>query len=273
MRAAVAGALLMLSLPSAAAGATDYGGGTAPDSVRRADRQLTLVGLRMGDDGRGRASLKVVTRCGTAKATRSVQVAAGTFGFEAIVRSRVPGGARRRSQISLSGQVVGTVASGTVRARLTFRRGGRVVERCDSGAREWAARAAVAEPTPAAPRPGGAYHGLTSQAEPLVLRVAPGAARVRVAAFEYRQRCRDGGFEWENITPGARIAAGGSFRLRERFTYGWRDGRERYRVRVDGRFTTTGVSGTLSVSSVLRSPSGRVIDRCATGRQTFAAVL
>ena len=47
----------------------------------------------------------------------------------------------------------------------------------------------------------------------------------------------------------------------------------RYRVRVNGRFTPNGVSGTLSVRSVLRSSSGRVLDRCRTGRVSFAAML
>ena len=58
------------------------------------------------------------------------------------------------------------------------------------------------------------------------------------------------------------LAADGSFSLRERFSYTWGDGRERYRVKVDGHVTATGVTGTLSVSSVLRSPGGRVLDRC-----------
>ena len=52
----------------------------------------------------------------------------------------------------------------------------------------------------------------------------------------------------------------------------WREGRERFRVRLEGQVTPAGVSGTLSVNSALRSPGGRVLDRCATGRQTFSAV-
>ena len=44
-------------------------------------------------------------------------------------------------------------------------------------------------------------------------------------------------------------------------------------MKVDGRFTPSGVNGTLSVSSVLRSPSGRVLDRCRTGPVAFAALL
>jgi hypothetical protein len=143
-----------------------------------------------------------------------------------------------------------------------------VVERCDSGARAWNVRAAGASTAA-----GAAYHGLTSQAaRPFGFVLSAGASRVRVAAFDYRMRCRRGGFEWENVTPGGRIAADGTFSLRERFSRTWQQGRERFRVKVDGQVTATAVTGTLSVSSILRSRGGRVIDRCTTGRLTFSAV-
>jgi hypothetical protein len=268
MRALGAAAVLVsLAFPAAAA-AVDYGGGTAPDSVRRANRQLTLIGFRMADDGSGRVIVKVATGCGVAKAAREIALAAdGTFTLETTQRDRVGGGVLQRSEITLSGQIVGPAASGTVHAQVTFRRSGRVVERCDSGTREWNARAAGATPGSAA-----AYYGLTNQTGrpfPFVLSVA--GSRVRVAAFEYRMRCERGGFEWENITPGGRIA-GGTFSLHEQFSRQWREGRERFRVRVEGSFTAGGVTGTLSVSSVLRAPGGRVLDRCTTGRRMFAAV-
>jgi hypothetical protein len=266
---ALAVAALVLSFPTAA-GAADYGGGTAPDSARRADEQLTLIAFRMADDGSGRMAVKVAAGCGLAKAARDIGLAAdGTFTVDAVERERLAGGVRQRSQITLTGQMVGPVASGTVRARVTFRRRGRVVERCDSGDREWNARAAGATGAPA-----GALYGLTSQTErpfPLVLSV--GGPRVRVAAFDYGMRCRRGGFEWENITPGGPIAADGTFSLRERFTRQWREGRERFGVKVDGQVAATGASGTLSVTSILRSRSGRVLDRCTTGRVAFAALL
>jgi hypothetical protein len=262
MRALAAGALVLLTFP-AAAGATDYGGGTASNT------RLTLIGIRLADNRPGRVAVKVAAGCGLAKTSHEIAVAAdGTFGFTTTDERGTPGGVHRRSMIRLSGQIVGPVASGTVRARLTFRRHGRVVERCDSGVREWHARAPGAT-SAAAP----AYYGLTSQTGrpfPFVLSVS--GSRVRVAAFDYRMRCRRGGFEWENITPGGPIAQDGTFSLHERFFRVWREGRERFRVRIEGRVTAAGVSGTLSVSSVLRSPGGRVADRCSTGRQTFSAV-
>jgi hypothetical protein len=268
VKRALAAAGLLLALP-AAASATDYGGGTAPDSVARADRQLTLVGFRIADDGSGRAIVRVAAGCGVARATRAIGLAAdGTFTLETTARRRVGGGVRQISRIALSGQIVGPVGSGTVRARVTFRRGGRVVARCDSGARRWNARAAGAT-APAGP----AYYGLTSQTpRPFGFVLSVAGSRVRVAAFDYRMRCRRSAFEWENVTPGGRIAADGTFSLRERFSRVWQQGRERFRVKVDGLLTATAVTGTLSVSSILRSRSGRVIDRCTTGRRTFSAV-
>jgi hypothetical protein len=59
--------------------------------------------------------------------------------------------------------------------------------------------------------------------------------------------------------------------LREQFTLRYSDARERFRVTVRGRLTPTGVDGRLSVSSVARSLTGRVIDRCRTGPVAFSA--
>jgi hypothetical protein len=278
MRTGLVVGIAALAWPAAAQGA-DLAGGTAPETKGKSERQLTLVGIRTAADGTARLSVKVAT-CIVATTSGRLQIAAdGTFSFDEIVRGRVREDSRlrQRTRIRMSGVLVGGSASGTVRADVRLTRGGRRIDRCTSGTRTWQARAASAEPTAAAPQANGAYHGLTSQAQgrPLafVLRVDPRAQRVRTAAFEYRQRCRDGRFSWENITPGARVGADGSFRLRERFSFRWAEGLERFRVKVDGHFTTTGVSGTLSVSSVLRSPRGRVIDRCTTGRQGFAALL
>jgi hypothetical protein len=260
---ALAAALVCLALP-AAANAADYGGGTAPDSVRRADDELTLVAFRMADDGSGRASIAVATPCGAIRARPQIGLAAdGTFSVD-VGR----GTEERRTEIAMSGQIVGPVASGTVRATVAVRRRRRVVQRCDSGVREWNARAAGAVAAPA-----GAFYGLTGQTSrpfPLVLSVA--GSRVRAAAFDYRVDCRRGGYELENVTPGGHLAADGTFSLDERFSRTFREGRERFRVQVDGQVTATGATGTLSVTTVLRSPSGRVIDRCRTGRRAFSAL-
>lgn len=263
----------------AAAGATDYGGGNAPDGVRAAHRTMTQVAVRTATNGTARVRVFVQARCGSGVATRRVPLAPdGSFALNAVVRTRAREDrrVRRTARISVAGRVAGGAGSGTASVRLTFRRGGRVVSRCRSGTRTWQVRGVAPAPGAGAPRPGGAYYGLTSQRQrrprPFVLRVDPAGGRVRTAVFDYRQRCGFGPREWNNITPGARIRPDGSFRLRERFLYRWRDANERFTVRVDGRFTPNGVSGTWSVTSTARA-RGRVIGRCRTGSQTFAAVL
>jgi hypothetical protein len=272
--------MLVLGWPTTAQ-AADYAGGTAPETTRHVTRQLTLVGIRTADDGSARVSVKVTTPCFPAMGERAVQLAPdGTFALDFRVRGRVRdlnSRFRQRTRIRMSGQISGSAGTGTVLVNAKLLRSGRTVQRCNPGARTWQVRAAVAEPTGGAPVANGSYHGLTSQSarRPLafVLRVDPRGRRVRTASFEYRQRCPGGRFEWENITPGGRVAADGTFKLRETFTYRWSDGAERYRVKVDGRFTPSGVNGTLSVTSVFRPKSGRGPSRCATGRQTFAALL
>lgn len=260
-----------------AAQASDYGGGSPTDSGRRAPRQLTMVGIRTAANGTGRVWVKVTARCGLGAMTGPIQLAAdGSFAFAGSVRGSLGNGVRRRTRIRMSGRVVGGAASGTVSARLTFTERGHVTARCRSGSRTWQARAAAAQPAAAAPQPGG-YYGFTSQGAgrpfPFVLKVDAAARRVRTAVFDYRQRCKRRAFEFDNITPGAAIAADGTFHLRERFTIHYAEGNERYRVAVDGRFTTSGVNGALSVKSVLRSRrSGKVRDRCDTGPTTFAAL-
>ena len=265
----------------AAAQATDYGGGNAPAGVRQAHKRIVLMAVRTFGDGTALVRVNVQARCGLGATTRRVPIAAdGSFGLNVTVRNRAREDrrVRRTARIAVAGRLVGATGSGTASVRLTFRRGGRVVARCRSGARAWQVRAAAAEGVGAGPRPNGAYFGLTSQTvrrpRPLVLRVDPRGRRVRTAVFDYRQDCSFGPREWNNITPGARIRPDGTFRLRERFVVHYRDANEFFRVRVDGRFTPNGVAGTLSVSATGRSlRGGRVLGRCATGVVGFAAAL
>lgn len=271
--------MMAAAWPVAAAEAADYGGGTPADSLRRAQRQLTMVGIRTAADGTARVWVKVAARCGTAGLVGPVQLTAnGGFAMKATTRGRLSNGVRRTARFVMSGRIAGAAASGSVRARLTFRRHGRVTARCKSGTRTWQARAAAVQPTPAPQLANAGYYGFTSQGLgrpfPFVLSVSRSGRRVETASFDYRMRCKHRKFEFDNITPGGRIAADGTFHLRERFTLHYREGNERYRVAVDGRFTTSGVSGTMSVRSVLRRRgSGRVLDRCSTGSTTFVAAL
>ena len=71
----------------AAAQATDYGGGTAPDSRSRTARQLTLVGIRTTDSGRAQIRVGVSARCGISRLRHTVPLNPdGTFAFDVNVR-------------------------------------------------------------------------------------------------------------------------------------------------------------------------------------------
>jgi hypothetical protein len=275
MRALGAAALLALASPAAAHAAV-LGGGTAPDSVTSSPHQLTFVTLRTGEEA-VTLRTRVHLGCGAAALERRVALAPdGSFSITATVRDKAPEDLRRIARLSISGELVGTTASGATSARLTFRRRGRTVAACRSGLREWQARVAAAESGSGPPRAGGAYYGLTSQANRphgFMLRVDAAGTRVGPAAVEYRRRCRGRSFETGNITPAGDIAADGTFSMRERFTVRYADATERFRVKLDGQFTRTGVHGTLSVTSVARSRAGAVIDRCRTGAVTFAGAL
>jgi hypothetical protein len=279
LRALVAAALLVSAGP-AAARAADVGGGTAPNGLHAYRSALTIVTVRRAGDGSAIVRATIAARCGVAHVKRSgVKVAAdGSFAFAATVGDHpleAPG-VRRSARVSIRGQLAATGAAGTAGARLRLERHGRVVARCKSGARAWQARPRAPQAVAGPPRAGGAYYGLAAQTgrpRGVVLRVGPSGRRVRVAAFEYRARCRHRSRERDNVMSGGPIAADRTFDLHERFTIRYANASERYRVRFHGRFTPTGVRGALSVTSVARSRSGALIDRCRTGRVSYSGAL
>lgn len=250
MRAAVVLAAVLLW--PAAASADDYGGGNVPDTVVSLRTSAGSVVIRA----------HVLARCGVGAVRRRVELGPnGSFALAATVRGRAPDDrrVRRVARIAIGGRVIAAVASGTARVRLTFRRAGRVVGRCATGERRW--------------RAGSGHYGLTADdaGRPRAFLLERDGSRITTAVFEYRLRCRSGGTERINVTPGGPVGADGTFALRERFTLRFADARERFRVRVRGRFSATGVAGSLSVSSIARSLAGRVIDRCRSGTVSFAA--
>jgi len=263
MRVLVAAALLALAWP-AAARAADLGGGTPSTSARSYRSQLTLVTLRTAPAGAAVVRATVPARCGVAHITRTNVPIAGPFAFTATARERVPQDSRARLIARVS--VAGTAAGGTVSARIRLEVHGRTVERCNSGTRAWQARTPVAETVAGPPRADTAYYGLTAQpARPHALVLRVGAGRVQTVAFQYRLPCSHRVVETDNLTPGGKIAADGTFSLRERFTIPYAEGPERFRVKVDGQFTPAGANGTLSVSSKFGA------DHCATGAIQWAA--
>jgi hypothetical protein len=268
MRALVAAALLALAWPGAA-GAADLGGGTAPTNLRDYRRQLTIVSLHTGAGGSVVVRALVQARCGAGEIKRRTTIAAdGSFAISTTERDRAPGdrSVRRIADVRVSGRIAGTAATGTAGARVRLVRGSRTVGRCTTSARPWQVRGAVAEAVIGPPRPSRGYFGLTGQKErphAFMLHVDAAAKRVQAAVFDYALTCGGRRIEMSNVTPGGPIAADGTFSLRERFTLHFTDGIDRFRVKVDGRFTPAGVQGTLSVAR----------DNCTIGRVAFAGAL
>lgn len=182
---------------------------------------------------------------------------------------------RETVRMVVFGRVDGGAGSGNVRATVTYRTGGKVDATCRLRKQGFQVRAAGPEAAPGAARAGTVYHGLMSQrskrARPFVLRVDSRAKRVRIAIFQYRRRCATGRYSQTSISPGVRIGAGGGFARTERFAIGFSNAVERFRIRMRGQFTPNGVRGTISVTSVARTPGGGVIDRCRTGKIGVAA--
>jgi hypothetical protein len=222
------------------------------------------VTLRTAPAGTAIVRATVPARCGVAHVTRTGVPIAASFAFTATARERVPQDSRARLIARV--HVQGTLAGGTVSARIRLEVHGRTVERCRSGTRTWQARTPVPEPVAGPPRADTAYYGLTAQpARPHALVLRVGGGRVQTVAFQYRLPCTDRVVETDDLTPGGRIAADGTFSLRERFSIPYADGPERFRVKVDGVFTPAGATGTLSVSSRFGA------DHCATGVVKWAA--
>jgi hypothetical protein len=269
--------VVLLAVPGvagAAAAPGDYGGG----GFAAGSGQPTWMWARIGADGSARIGGRTQLGCGLGWFDAQPAVAAdGSFRFS---RSRVTRerGHVVRAVVTMSGRFDGAVATGTLRARVRDRTPRGTIQRCATRrARPWKLHLRPAAGAPAPAQASGAYLGLTSQAvgvpKPFLLRVNRKATRVAVAIFDYTRQCAKGGISLNNITPGAAIRPDGTFALRERFRLRFRRGiRERFRIRVDGRFAAGGVSGALQVTTVARR-RGRVIDRCDTGPLTFAALL
>jgi hypothetical protein len=237
----------------------------------------TTMWARVAPDGAARVGGRTQLACGLASFDAEVAPAAdGTFRF---TRTRVTREAGHvvRAKVTVAGRFDGALATGTVTARVRDRTPRGTVQRCSTRGRAWKLHLRPTAGAPAAPHPGGAYLGLTSQAvglpKPFVLHVRPKGTRVGVAIFDYVRVCRKATIPISNVTPGGPIRADGTFGLRERFRLRSRGGiRERFRIRIDGQFTAGGVTGSLRVNTVVRR-GGRVIDRCDTGALTFTAAL
>ena len=284
MRTLLCWLLVLLLVPAAAEADVvpgEYGGG----AIARGSKPLRLavgsswMSARVAPGGSARIAGRAKVACGLTAFDAEVQLAPdGSFRFTRVRQTR-EFGHRLRAVVTVRGRFDGSTATGRVNGRLRNRHPNGRVRRCSTrGARPWRMRLRAPAGPPAPPAAGSTYHGLTAEQadlpRPFLLRVNGSAQRVVVSVFEYTRRCTELSLFLNDITPGALIRPDGTFAIRERFTLPFRRSRERFRVRVDGRFVAGGVTGALRVTTVVRRRgSGRVVDRCDTGQVGFDAQL
>jgi hypothetical protein len=282
VRSLIPAVVVLLGAPGVAGAAVtpgEYGGGSFQPPVKANFVGLgsSFMSADVGANGRAEVAGTISVPCGLIFFSAQVTPAAdGTFRF-----TRTRSGRGLRSVTTVQGRFDGTTASGTLRGRLRVKAPNGKVRRCSTkGDKSWQLRLPAAAGAPAAAQPGAPYYGLTSQAgrvlRPFLLHVSPDGAQIVSAKFEYSRKCERRSFELNDVVPPIAIQPDGAFSARERFTLRYRDVRqvERFSVAVDGRFSTTGVHGTLRVTTEIRRPGRkRVIDRCETGPLTFAASL
>jgi hypothetical protein len=283
VRSLLLASALLLGAPGVAGAAVtpgDYGGGAIlpGTKVSHAPKGSSWLWARVGADGHVRIGGSVAVACGLSAFDGEATLAPdGSFQLSRVYRWR-SGEHRLRSRVTVRGRFDGVAASGELTAELRDQEGPHgKSRRCFLP--DWTGWQLRMRPVPgaAAPaQPGGTYHGLTNQSgrtpRPFLLRVDAGGGRVLASVFEYARRCRLGVFRMNEVSPGATIRPDGTFAIRERFALPVRDGRERFRVRVEGQFAGGVVSGTIRVTSkVVLRKSGRAVRPCDTGPLTFAA--
>ena len=260
----------------------DYAGGNVVD----ADPGKRFNG-RVGDSA---VSLSVTDNGGDIQAAVVVLHACGGGAYEvsnggmAPVASdgtfRVPmrrtfrdGRTRVTETVTLIGKLEGPRASGTLTS--TSRRG---KQRC-KGSTTWAA---VQPPQPAAaptaPVVGALLLGVITRANRLpyqvLMRLTADGKRIRRMNLNLPWTCdgRESVLTFYEL--GSAIRPDGTFTYSAPFTGRFSRTIERGRVRVNGQFTADGATGTVEVSSTVRSRRGKrgVVDRCKSGRRVFAAI-
>jgi hypothetical protein len=284
---------VLLALPPLAAAApaalaqappaTNFGGGAAPSTSPRGpglgDATASFRTTRSG--GAITVLTKPVVRC-RPRGTGSVELrgggrisADGAFTARLSGRSSLTRGFTGRA--TMTGRVSGGRVTGTVRVRL-FQDGRRV---CQGSVSVAAVSAQTLGTAPAAPSPGATL--MAPIASPtrylggsFVLRVAGDGRRIVATNGQAFTRCRRSRFNAlsePNYSPGFPIAPDGSFVFTERYTLRYSDALERVTYRVEGRFVAGGATGTVRVSSVVRSRrTRRTVDACESGPLAFSAV-
>lgn len=256
-----------------AGGATGRGGGTyragdALVSVR------TFAGARHGD-----FRAQVFASCASAEITRLVGIRKSTGAFRLNREQGIDYGDTRVTTVTrMAGTLTSTSGSGTLRARITVRRRGRVVARCSTGTIAFQLRRTQpAAGAAAGPVADGVFVGRTGApfSGAFAIVVQAGGGRVR-ALYEFRARCiaaRGQPSISADAVAAAPIRADGTFdRSARRVLRLGGPFRAMFVARIRGRFAADGVRGTVQTLISVRR-GDRVIDRCGSKRpDTFHAV-
>jgi hypothetical protein len=271
---------------AAVPGSTAWGGGAMVDAPVGTDFPGlpgdVNIGLRSSADAaRVDVSATILYRCtrgGTFQAHldgKTTIASDGSFTARERERYRLDSGRRVASLLVVTGRIDGARATGTAAITVRTRRDSRRV--CGGTATWTAVAAGPIDRTPVATAAGGAVlQGIVSgrRAAPydVVLRTTDDGRHVSRVNATIPYRC--GAIRSEVFyEEGAGLRPDGTFRIENPFELGDRRSVLTGTVVVEGRAVAGGIVGTVRVTSRERSTgSGRLIRRCSSGTQSFAAV-
>jgi hypothetical protein len=275
------------ALPAAPAGAqvpprADYGGGDVTDASPGRDFNGragdNAVSLRVGENGTTvQVAIVALHTCGRQGVFEvlagEVTTVAPDGAFTLTTVRTIPRSNRDEERVTVAGKIQGPRAVGTFTTLTTDRRGKRLCR----GSGTWAAIQPPALPADAAPPPAGAVlrgpmpvSGLLPFS--VALRVSPDGKRVRRFNASVPWRCKAPRTSTTSYyTRSTTIRPDGSFTYDQPFRVTFTDAVERGRIRITGRFVNGGAVGTLEMTATARRKSGKLIERCRSGKRTWAA--
>lgn len=279
----------LLATPAAAAptpGAS-YGGGSFSGKVKRP--VLPSARLSIGVDARA-ASARIVglvtvpCRGGVSGITQEIDASApldpgGAFRGDARTSYYLFGSEARKPRGRATFDVVvdGPAARGTIRVRVNYRRKGRRV-RCEGTVPLELRSVATDDSAPTGAGADGFLFGTSTGryrgvATPVALWFTRGGTRLEVSLNGAEVRCGDGlRLLLSNFSPAARLTPAGTFSIRERYGFRFKDATSTTTVRLRGQLTAQGVRGTFEINDRVRFRGSRRIVRCRSGVTRFAAV-
>jgi hypothetical protein len=278
-------ALVPASAPAQVEPLTRFGGGELVDKPagrhftgRSGDANVSL--LTRNDGAAVFATAAVLHACGSVsgQAIGSGESRLGPDGSFTVRSTDRSGSGRNRLTftVTIAGKIEGDRVTGTIVSRTT-RRGRRV---CGGRTTFVAVSGGPASGAPAATPPAGAVlRGIVAPgAETLyeiVLRTSADGRSITRANVALPYNCQRPGTRRQQGSQvfyerGGAINPDGSFSLSDTYSQRWKQGLERGRVTITGRFVDGGIIGTVEMTSSTRR-GGRTYDRCRSGRQPFSA--